>query len=298
MTDHLVRGLVSGHGLSVIFARVTHTARMARVLHGCYPTSAYLLAQGLAAGALLGALLDPEGGAEKGRVNLRIECDGPFGGLLVDSDPDGNVRASVRRPEVNFLGDPAEGARAALGGSGYLSVIRDFGGGNVHRGAVKLQSFELAEDLRRYFSESEQVATALDVQVVSRPDDPIAEAAGILLQKLPSGDVRALEAARERLAAGAFRAMLGNERPAQEIIREVAGEELELLADLEIAYRCGCSMARARAAVSALGLRGIEDVLAKEKQAVVTCEFCRERYVVPEAELRDMARRLAEQAGE
>jgi molecular chaperone Hsp33 len=81
------------------------------------------------------------------------------------------------------------------------------------------------------------------------------------------------------------------------VIRAVAGEGFELLADQEVAYRCSCSLERARNAVSALGHQEIEDVLAKEKEAVITCEFCRQRYVVPEAELRDMARRLAERDG-
>jgi molecular chaperone Hsp33 len=34
-------------------------------------------------------------------------------------------------------------------------------------------------------------------------------------------------------------------------------------------------------------------VLATEREAVVTCEFCRSRYVVPEGELREIARKLA-----
>jgi molecular chaperone Hsp33 len=45
-------------------------------------------------------------------------------------------------------------------------------------------------------------------------------------------------------------------------------------------------------AVSALGRQGILDVLESEGEAIVTCEFCRQRYVVGEEDLRDMASRL------
>lgn len=287
MTDRLCRGLLPSRGVRAVFVRVADTARMARVLHGLHSTSARLFAEALAAGALLGALQK-----EKGRVNLQLECDGPLGGLFVDADPDGNVRGYVRHAVVNFAGDPERGARAALGGSGYLSVLRDLGGGQHYRSAVQLEAFGLAGDLRRWFEASEQVATALDLAVAPRDGEPLGDVVGLLVQRLPDGDVAALVDAQRRIAAGALRRAAAAGLSAQDTIREVAGEGFDLLADVEVAYRCGCSLARARAAVSALGADGLAEVLADEREAVITCEFCHARYVVGEAELEDIRRRL------
>ncbi|HEX9053153.1 MAG TPA: Hsp33 family molecular chaperone HslO [Anaeromyxobacter sp.] len=289
MTDRLCRGLVPAKGLRVVFARVGDTARMSRMLHGLYPTSAHLFAEALAAGALLGALQK-----EKGRVNLQVECDGPVGGIFVDADPGGQVRGYVRRPAIHFPGDPARGARAALGGSGFLSVLRDPGGGQLYRSAVQLEALDLAADLRRWFAASEQVATALDLAVVPRDGEPLGDVAGVLVQLLPGGDGAAIEAARERLAGGALARALAAEAPAQDAIQAVAGDGFDLLADVEVAYRCGCSAERARAAVSALGPEGVAEVLARDREAIVTCEFCRSRYVVSAPELADVLRRLEE----
>ncbi len=289
MSDRLCRGLFPELGVRAVFARVGDTTRMARMLHGLYPTSAHLFAQALAAGTLLGALQK-----EKGRVNLQLECDGPVGGLFVDADTDGNVRGYVRRPNVHFPGDPSRGARAALGGSGFLSVLRQLGDGQHYRSAVELRALDLAEDLRSWFAASEQVATALDLAVVPRGEEPLGEVAGMLVQRLPDGDDGVIAGARARLAAGALPAALARGASAQEVIRDVCGDGFELLADAEVAYRCGCSDARARAAVSALGREGVLEVLATEKEAVITCEFCRSRYVVDEDALREIARRLGE----
>jgi molecular chaperone Hsp33 len=284
MPDRLVRGLLPERGLRAVHVRVTETARVARMLHGLYPTAAHLFAEGLAAGLLVASLQK-----EQSRVNLQVECDGPLRGLLVDADPDGNVRGYVRAPQIHFPGsDPAAAARAALGGSGFISVLRDLGGGNFYRGQVALEALELARDLERFFLESEQVATALDLAVVPREGEPLGEVAGILLQRLPGGDDDALAAIRERLRAGAFRQAVARGAGAQDAISAVAGGGFELLADLEVAYRCGCGEERARVAVSALGPEGLREVLASEREAVVTCEFCRQRYVVGEAELREM----------
>jgi molecular chaperone Hsp33 len=289
VTDRLVRGIFAERGLRAVVVRVSDTARMARVLHGLYPTSARLFAEALAAGLLLGALQK-----DRARVNLQLECDGPVRGLLVDADAEGSVRGTVRRPEVNFPGDPEQGARAALGGSGFLSVLRDLGGGNWYRAHVELRELSIARDLSRYFAESEQVDTALDIAVVARPEEPLADVVGLLVQKLPDGDAGAVAAAREALAAGALRRALEASSAPQDALAAIVGPGFELLADIEVAYRCSCSMERARNAVSALGREELEDVLQKEKRAEITCEFCRQHYVVGEEELRTIARLLAE----
>jgi molecular chaperone Hsp33 len=261
---------------------------MSRTLHGLYPTAARLFAEAMAAGLLVAALQKG-----KARVNLQIECDGPARGLLVDSTPEGEVRGYSRAPAVHFPGDPRRGARAALGGAGFLSVIRDLGGGQLYRGAVELGAMEIAGDLRRYFAESEQVDTALDIEVAARPGEPLSDAAGLLVQKLPGGDPAALAAVRRKLADGALGAALAAGAPAQEALQGAAGEGFELLADQEVAYVCACSPERARAAVAVLGREGVEELLAGKRQAVVCCEFCRQRYVVTEEDLLRIARLLA-----
>ncbi len=291
MSDRLVRGLFQDRGLRAVFVRVTDTARIARMLHGLYPSAARVFAEALA-GGLLAAALQKDGT----RVNLQIACDGPLRGLLVDAGQDGSVRGYVRAPEVDFPGDPRAGARAALGTQGYLSVLRDQGNGQFHRSQVELEGLSVAGDLRRFFEKSEQVESALDLEVVAREGEPLGDAAGLLVQKLPGGDQAALEEVRARLAGGAFARAVEAGASAQEAIAAAGGPGFELLGDLEVAYRCSCGPERARAAVSALGKDGLLDVLAKEKQAVITCEFCRQSYVVTEPELRAMVERFAAQS--
>ncbi|HET9554571.1 MAG TPA: Hsp33 family molecular chaperone HslO [Anaeromyxobacteraceae bacterium] len=195
MIDRLTRGLVPSRGLRAIFVRIGDTARMARMLHGLAPTAAWAFAEALAGGALVGALQKAQG-----RVNLQLEGNGPLRGLFVDADPDGNVRGYVRAPAIDFPGDPARGAVAALGPGGYLSVIRDMGAGQFYRSAVERQGEPLVEVLRRWFAASEQVETALDLAVLPRDGEPLAEVAGLLVQRLPDGDAAAVAALREALA--------------------------------------------------------------------------------------------------
>jgi molecular chaperone Hsp33 len=274
-------------------ARVGDLARMARVLHGLAPTSAHLFAEALAGAALLGALQKDEG-----RVNLQLECQGPVRGLLVDADAAGNLRGYVRRPGVDLPGEPAAAALVAIGRGSWLSVLRDTGRGQHYRSAVDLHPGDgLAGGLRRWFAVSDQVETAVDLAVLPVGEERLGDVVGLLVQRLPQGDAAAVRAVRERLARGALARAAARGASPQELLAEVVGQGFDLLADGEVAYRCGCSMARARAAVSALGADGVAEVLAGEGRAVVDCEFCHARYVVDGDALREMERRLREGDG-
>jgi molecular chaperone Hsp33 len=287
--DHLSVGLLPALGLRVVFARVGETARTARALHGLQPTSAYLFAQALAAAALFGATQ-----REGGRANLQIVCDGPVRGLLVDAEPGGALRGYVRVPSVHFEGDPAQAARAALGCTGHLAVRLDPGDGTHQRSLLDLRARSLPEDLRRWFATSQVATAAADVAVVARGDEPLGEVAALLVQQVHDDfDDAALRVARERVAAGALATALAAGGSAAEVVAAVAGPGFELSADVQVAYRCGCSPARARVAVSAMGPEGIAEILRTERQATITCEFCHQRYVLEAAELEEIARKLA-----
>ncbi len=287
MRDLLLRGLASPGDLRVVQVEATDLCRMARMLHGLAPTSAAVFSEALVAGLLLGSLQK-----ERTRVNVSLEVDGPISGLLVDAGTDGDVRGRVRRPDVHFPGDPAIGPRAALGGSGTLSVLRDLGRGEFYRGSVEFVAGTLTENLRRYFVASEQVETALDVQVLARGDEPLGAVAGIVIQKMPEGSAAALAEVRHRIASGAFRDALAGGAAGAALCRSVVGDGLAVLGEGEVAYVCNCSRERAVNAVGALGTEGIRQILAAEKQVVIDCEFCKKRYVVEEAELADILRRL------
>ena len=287
MKDVLLRGLVLPAGLRLILVEATDLSRMARMLHGLAPTSASIFAEALTAGLLLGALQKGET-----RVNLSLEVDGPLSGLLVDADAEGSIRGRVRQPDVHFPGDPAVGPRAALGGSGTLSVLRDLGKGEFYRGSVEVLPGTLTDNLRRYFATSEQVATALDIRVVPAGKEPLGMVAGLVVQKMPEGSVAALEAARDRIAGGAFLDALAGGASDEALARAVVGDGLEVLTRGPVSYVCNCSRERAVNAASALGRSGIREVLAEEKQVVIDCEFCKKRYVIGEDELSDIARRL------
>lgn len=284
MRDELARVHLKGPDLLVVAVQCTEAARRARQLHHLMPTSAGLLAQGIAAGYGIAALL---GG--NARINLQLSCDGPIKTLFVDADAEGHGRGYVKNPSVNFLtqGAPHFDATPALGTTGMLSVLRELKDHEFYRGSVALEHFDLARDLERYYRESEQIETlvALDVRPVG--EESLGQVTGFFAQLLPNGDPAALQQLRASLRAR-------TDQPLPErtlyVIEALAGifpgSEHDLLAEYPVSYHCGCSHERVLRAVMAMGRGEIEDMLATEGRAVATCAFCGAVYEVTGDQLR------------
>jgi molecular chaperone Hsp33 len=288
--DHLIRAIWREPGLRVMVAFATQISREARDAHQCAPTSSALLAQGLTAGTLLASALNKE----RGRVNLQLACDGPAGGMFIDAGADGSVRGYVKNPAVYFasgVGEPLRPERA-LGGTGYISVLRDLGDGEIYRGMVELTACEVASDLDHYFAASEQTDTAVALSVLAEKNETLGVVAGVLVQRLPHGNPAALERVKGALRGGAVEKALAAERSMKAITGAlaIAAEDLDLLADYPLTWRCDCTHARALLAVLTMGVDEMRSLEREKGEAELTCHFCGKGYRVGREELQGLIR--------
>ena len=290
MADELVTGLLKDSDLRVLVATTSDLSQKARQLHSLAPTSAALLAQGLTGGLLYAALQK-----SAARINLQLECDGPLRGLFVDAESDGSARGYVKNPLVAIESAGEFRWRPALGNKGFLSVLRDVGNGEFFRSSVELEFLDVALDLERYFKVSDQLQTFVALEAVATADDSLGAVAGIFLQPLPSGDLEVFNRLSDRLRdESALKKALkaGNRSAAALTTALVASGDLEILSRIPLSFRCTCSIERVRRAVRVMGQEELEDILRKERRAEATCQFCSTRYVVEEAELRQMLEKM------
>lgn len=287
MADERISGLLKKAGLRVLYVQAAGAAQHARELARLGPTSAAVLAQGLVSAAVLGTL--QKSGQ---RMNLQLECDGALRGLFVDGDAAGNVRGYVKARQLAFSGDPSVvPGRAVYGNKGFLSVLRDQGDGEHYRSSIALHHFELAADLEEFFKTSDQVDTRLAIELLGTPEEPLGTVAALLLQRLPDGDAHALSVLGTRLVEGReLRAQLSaHPGDGAALLRALfPNEELELLSTGPVRYTCSCSKDRVLNALAALGKADLEDLLAKQGQAEVTCEFCATHYVISGDDIRQL----------
>jgi molecular chaperone Hsp33 len=283
MSDHLVRVATKDGTLRATAAVTTDLVNGICQRQGTDPTATVALGRLVTGAALMGSLLKGDQ-----RLGLMVEANGPLQKLHAETDAAGFVRGSVKVP-VSGIAPTINGfdVPAAIGKAGFLHVIKDLGMKEPYRGMVMLNTSEIAEDLAYYLTTSEQVPSTVALGVFLEKDGRVSAAGGLLVQALPGGEESLVALLEKRLVSlPPITTLLKNGRTPQQILEQLFAEiALGYMEKIDLAFRCSCSRTQTRRMLKALGEEELRDIVAKESEIVVTCEFCKERYVFDRPEL-------------
>lgn len=293
-----MRATAADGGIRAVGTITTRLTEEARQRHKLSYVATAALGRTMAAGLLLASSMK----REDARVNIRVEGNGPLGGILVDARPDGTVRGYVSNPRVelppNAIGKLDVGK--AVGPEGYLYVVRDVGYGYPYSSTVELISGEIGDDISHYLITSEQTPSALLLGVFVGAEG-VTAAGGLLLQVLPRAarDESLIQTLESRVAQlSGFTPLLRSGKSLTDIFQDLLGDmDLQILPDHRLVrFHCGCSFDRVLGALKLLGEVELQDMIEKDDGAEATCHFCGEVYRASSAELADLITLLREEA--
>ena len=293
---NILRAMSQDGSARILVINSTDIVNAAIGYHKTTPTASAALGRLLTGASMVGSMM----GEKQNRITFTVTGEGPIGKMIAVADYYGNVKGYIQNPAADV--PPKKNGKLDVGaavGAGTLAVIREDGTGEPHVGTVALESGEIAEDITRYFAESEQVPTLCALGVTVDRDYTCLAAGGVLVQLLPFADEGVIAKLEEN--AGDLYDISRHFAAGKSLleIAEIAmkGIPFDPFDEIECSYRCDCSRERMLLAIGRVGEKEILSMLAEEeaeghgRSLEAVCRFCNSAYRFPEAELLAAARK-------
>lgn len=274
------------HGMVRIHAAVTtNMVEEARKVHDCLATSAAALGRTLTVSAIMASDLK----SEKEKITAIFNGHGPAGTVLAQANGEGHVRGYISDPHLYMTRpDGHLDVGGAIGTNGTLTVIRDMGLKEPFSGVVRIQTGEVGQDFAYYYAISEQTRSVVSVGVLVEPDGRVSAAGGLIIQLLPDAGEEVVEEVEK---------ITGRLKPMTDLISEGMNadqiiqtyfDDAEILDHKPVSYYCGCSRQHYHDALAVLRKSDLEEMIAENEPAEITCAYCEKKYVYPVAELKEI----------
>lgn len=274
MNDTLIRGITKDQQFRIFAVNATESVQRARDLHDLSPISTLLLGKMLCAAAMLSMdLKRPEA-----EITIRVNGEGKLLGGVSICTAGGYLRGYADPPRL-FLDEAKDNffTGKALG-KGTMTVMRSEPNRAPHSGTIELVSGEIAEDLAYYFSQSEQIPSAVNLGVLIDPNAKVRSAGGFIIQQLPNAQPEFADKLNDNIARTPHISdLMDMGLSIEEIMNRFVLKDIpwQISDQHSIAYKCNCSKDRFAAALVTLGTKELESMTEGIKPV---CHYCNTEY--------------------
>jgi molecular chaperone Hsp33 len=283
--DRAVRVLSKNGKFRAVGIKNTISALTAQKRHNLPYLAAFLMARTMSAASSLAMFLK---GDE--RIVVEAEGNGPISRVLAEAIQVGEVRgfvnlaADANDRKINDLSD-------ALG-LGLFKVTRYIYNNNEPvQGVIPLQGGDIASDLSYYYHQSEQIPSAVILDVTFDEEGWIKQSGGIIVQSMPGATDEDNQMLYEALIKiQSLSDYFEKGMTPLDMMKEILPFEFELVKSSQIDFYCRCSKENFLGKLKTIGLEEIQD-MKKVGDNELTCHYCNEKYTIEED---DFAKLIAE----
>ncbi|MCF7925270.1 MAG: Hsp33 family molecular chaperone HslO [Candidatus Izimaplasma sp.] len=284
MKDYIVKAYAFNDTVRVYATTSTNLVNSAQKIHDLWPTSAAAFGRLLTASVTMGAMYKGEQ-----ELTIRVQGDGPIGGMVAIANAKGHVRGYVHNNHVFLQYNNGKLNVGKAVGNGFIHVTKDLKIKQPFTSSAPIQTGELAEDFAYYFTASEQIPSAVNLGVFVDDDNTILASGGFILQAMPGIQEGQIKEIEKRInALPPISDLIKDNFTPEEIIDQLSDGDYTLLEILDIAYQCNCSKKRFEKGLISLGIEELKTLYDENNPIETTCQFCNTTYHFNQKELKKL----------
>ena len=283
--DYMIRATAANAQIRAFAVTSRDLVEYAREAHDLTPVATAALGRTMSAALMIADMLK----GPQDLLTIRIDGDGPLGGILVTADNHGGVKGYVEHPEAelpnNAMGHLDVGGAV---GRGTLTVIRDMGMKDPYVGQTAIQTGEIAEDITYYFAVSEQIPSSVGLGVlVNRSQKKVLQAGGFIVQLMPFAEEETISKLEENLKGidPVTKMLSAGDTPEQMLEKVLQGLDPVITDKIPTAFRCNCGKERYERALVLLGKDEVQKIVDDGRPVEIRCQFCGKKYTFSTEEM-------------
>lgn len=266
--DRLIKGISDKGDFKISVVKTTELVQEAVARHDLDVLSAVLLGRTMTASLLLASELKGEE-----RIQLRFDGDGPVGMILAEANSVGEVRGYVRHPKAVLTGEGADLGKGI--GIGVLNVSKTlYNEAEPRNSSIEIIHGDIVQDIAFYLAQSEQIPSAVMLDVSLDEKGAIHQAGGLLIQRLPGAKSGVMDTLSEHLKSfPSIATLLEDEVYIDVIMQKAAGEfDVRELDRRPVHFFCRCSRERFIRGLAMLSYEELRELEGEPQELV--CQYC------------------------
>lgn len=284
--DYMIRATAANAQIRAFAVTSRDLVEYAREAHDLSPIASAALGRTMSAALMMADMLK----GPQDLLTIKIDADGPIGGILVTADNQGGVKGYVENPNVDL--PSVRAGHLNVGGAvghGTLTVIRDLGLKDPYVGQTAIQTGEIAEDITYYFAVSEQIPSSVGLGVlVNRQEKKILQAGGFIVQLMPFAEEETISRLEKNLQGidSVTKMLSAGDTPEQMLEKVLAGFDLVVTQKDPVRFYCNCGKEKYERALVLLGRDEVQKIVEDGEPVEIRCQFCGKKYRFSQEELK------------
>ncbi|MBO6573152.1 MAG: Hsp33 family molecular chaperone HslO [Balneola sp.] len=282
--DRLIKGISKDGHFKISVVKTTELVKEARERHDLSLLNTVILGRALTATMLMASELKGEE-----RIRLRMEGNGPIGFLVAEANSLGEVRGYVANPSAELDYTDSSTTFGQGLGLGVLTFSKTlYNEAEPRTSTIQLINGDVTSDIAHYLTQSEQVDSALILDVGMDKNGEVTEAGGLLIQKLPDAPDGQIDMLQERLSSfPAVHKFFEDGQYIDDVMHKVMSPiKVKELSRQLVDFFCRCSKDRFLNALSMLNYDDLKEMKGESQEIV--CQYCNNREEISKEEIAEL----------